>query len=165
MNDLVIRNRQRQWPVDLTLLRQIALAALDQTPPRRAGRASAGCELGVFLVGARQMARLNQRHLGHAGSTDVITFGYPTADLPGRTVPPLQGDIFISVEDARRQARRFRTTWTAEIVRYLVHGLLHLEGFDDLDPRPRRRMKREENRRVRRLVQQFPIHRLGRCAA
>ena len=76
----------------------------------------------------------------------------------------LHGDIFICLEEAGRQARVFRTTWQAEVVRYLVHGLLHLSGHDDLDPGARRRMKRVENRLVRWLAAGFAFTRLGKGA-
>jgi len=62
------------------------------------------------------------------------------------------------------QAKRFRSTWQSEIVRYVVHGILHLLGHDDLKPALRRRMKREENRLVRRLSQKISFAQLSRTA-
>ena len=47
---------------------------------------------------------------------------------------PLHGEIFICVDEAVWQARKFRTSWQSEIVRYLVHGVLHLLGHDDSRP-------------------------------
>ncbi len=84
-------------------------------------------ELGVHLIGAGEMARLNETFLGHEGSTDVITFNHREGAPAGK----LYGEIFICVDDALVQARRFRVWWQAEVARYLVHGLLHLEGWDD----------------------------------
>jgi ssRNA-specific RNase YbeY (16S rRNA maturation enzyme) len=55
------------------------------------------------------------------------------------------------------QARKFRTTWQMELSRYLVHGLLHLCGYNDQQPQARRRMKTMENRLVRRLANEFPL--------
>ena len=55
------------------------------------------------------------------------------------------------MDDAVAQATEFKTTWQSEVVRYVVHGVLHLLGHDDLQPDLRRKMKREENRLVRRL--------------
>jgi probable rRNA maturation factor len=76
----------------------------------------------------------------------------------------VQGDLVICLDEARRQARVFGTTWQAEVVRYLVHGLLHLRGHDDLEPDARRRMKRVEDRIVRRLAAGFDFKRLGKGA-
>ena len=104
------------------------------------------------------MTRINQTFLNHAGSTDVITFDY---SVPAPT-PCLAGEIFICVDDAVRQAREFGTTWPAEVVRYLVHGLLHLEGYDDLITARRRAMKREEHRVLEDLAERFPLRGLAR---
>lgn len=86
------------------------------------------------------------------------------AALPGPTAAcVLHGDVFICLEEARRQARAWGTTWPAELVRYVVHGLLHLCGYDDLAPGPRRELKRVEHRLVHRLAAGFPFNRLGRA--
>jgi rRNA maturation RNase YbeY len=74
----------------------------------------------------------------------------------------LQGEIFICPAEAKVQARRFRTTWTSELTRYLVHGLLHLQGYDDLRAADRRRMKRREGRLLRQLSRQFDLRELAR---
>ena len=92
------------------------------------------------------MTRLNQQFLQHEGSTDIITFDH------GSTPERLFGEMFICVAEAERQAKAFGTTWQAELRRYVIHGILHLRGYDDLEPAKRRVMKREENRLVRKLV-------------
>ena len=61
-----------------------------------------------------------------------------------------------------KQAREFGTTWQSEVVRYVIHGLLHLRGHDDLKPAERRVMKREENRLLKRVAGCCPIHTLSR---
>jgi probable rRNA maturation factor len=73
---------------------------------------------------------------------------------------PLFGEIFISVDDAVAQARQFRTTWPAELVRYVIHGILHLRGYDDLTPAARRTMKKEENRLLSGVRRGFPLSKL-----
>jgi probable rRNA maturation factor len=150
--DLCLRNRQHTRPVDLRRLTQITRHLLVEHFPHGL------CELGVHLVAAPEMTRHNERFLGHAGSTDVITFDY--ADTPG--APSLCGEIFLCVDDAVAQARLFRTTWQSELVRYLIHGLLHLHGHDDLQPAARRRMKRQENRILREVSRRFAVARLAR---
>ena len=92
------------------------------------------------------MTRLNETFLRHKGSTDVITFDY--ADKPKS---PLYGEIFICIDDVMANARRFGVTPRNELLRCVVHGMLHLSGFDDIKPAARRRMKREENRLLRKL--------------
>ncbi len=102
-------------------------------------------EVAVHWVGTRGSARMNFQFLQHTGPTDIITFDQ------GSTRECLRGELFICVQEAVRQAREFGTTWHQEIRRYVIHGLLHLRGFDDQDPRSRRRMKQEEGRLLRRF--------------
>jgi rRNA maturation RNase YbeY len=151
---VTILNRQRRKRVDLALLRRITLALLGDL-----GLESA--ELGIHLVAARQMAQVNWRYLRHEGSTDVITFNHDAGDgaEPGSD-RQLYGELFVCVDDAAKQAGEFQTTWRSEIVRYVVHGVLHLLGHDDLEAGPRRKMKRAENRLVRRLEAAFPVSKL-----
>jgi probable rRNA maturation factor len=61
------------------------------------------------------------------------------------------------VDEAIFQSKKFKTNWQSEIVRYIVHGVLHLLGHDDLKLALRRRMKREENRLVRLLAKKFSL--------
>lgn len=142
---LTLRNRQRRWRLDVRRLEEVAAAFLAEIVPPTA-------QLGVHLVGATAMARLNRRWLDHEGSTDVITFDH-------RASPdaPLYGELFISIDDASAQAKEFGTTPEHEVVRYIVHGVLHLRGHDDQTPAARRLMKREENRWMRRLEARFPL--------
>lgn len=144
-------NRQKSRRVNLTLLRRIGATLLEELLEQR------NYELGVHLIGAEEMAELNETFLGHTGSTDVITFNHQQSPDGA-----LHGEIFISVADALAQARQFRTTWQAEIVRYLAHGILHLEGYDDTRAAARRAMKRQENKLVKELSGRFELAKVGR---
>jgi probable rRNA maturation factor len=159
-----VRNLERPTRVHTRLLRQVALSALELLPPRvQSAPEPRRHEVTFHLAGDTRMASLNETHLGHPGPTDVITFDYGDP-LPARgpAVGGLRGDVFIGVEVARRQAREFQTDWTAEVVRYVVHGLLHLDGYDDREPAARCAMKRVENRLVRVLAGRFDFSQLGR---
>lgn len=152
MNDLWVWNRQRVESINLPLLRRITRTLIaeefDDTP----------FEIGVYLVGPREMARINQAFLDHSGSTDVITFPYTKPKYDHL----VQGEVFVSVDDAVKQAKTFRTTWQSELVRYVLHGILHLKGHDDVKPAARRLMKREENRLLRLLGRRFRFSELRR---
>lgn len=115
------------------LIEAAALAAL------RATRAPAAGEVEVALVGDRTMARLNRRFLGHRGPTDVLAF-------PGRggARDPSLGEIVISVDRARLQARREGWPVRREVALLAVHGVLHLRGYDDRTPRAAARMRARE---------------------
>ncbi len=157
---LTLRNCQPRR-VDLRLLRQIVQALLHATRPNGGG------DLGICIVAAPEMTRLNETFLHHKGSTDVITFDYAEgaeeASRPsaGNASPDsLHGEIFICLDDAVTQARRFHVTWQSELVRYAVHGLLHLLSYDDRTARTRQRMKAAEDKLVRELAHQFDFQRL-----
>ena len=156
MNELLLRSRQRARPVNLPLLRRIARVLLEEW------LALERYELGVRLVGSAEMIRLNRQFLNHEGSTDVITFDYlsPASRSPRRAAR-IEGEILICVDDAVAQAPRFHSTWQSELVRYLVHGVLHLLGYEDSNPAARRLMKGEENRLLRALARSFHFQQLA----
>jgi probable rRNA maturation factor len=85
--------------------------------------------ISIAFVGAKAMAKMNERYLRHAGVTDVISFGM------GREAPglPAIGDIYICPEVARRNARRHRVPVSQELARLVVHGTLHVVGYDHPD--------------------------------
>ena len=157
MRELQVRNRQRDQALDVKFVRELARALLEQE------LGLAAYELGLTFISADRMAEINEHYLQHEGSTDVITFDYRDGyERPGDGSSELAGEIFISVSDARRQASEFKTRWEEEIVRYIVHGVLHLRGYNDLSSKKRTVMKHEENRLVRRLKQHFDFRRVER---
>jgi probable rRNA maturation factor len=88
-----------------------------------------GCELSLSLVGDRAIRRLNRTWRKKDKATDVLSF--PAGDLPKGTPGPRQlGDVVISLDTAKRQAKEYSRTLEAEVARYLAHGLLHLLGHD-----------------------------------
>ncbi len=147
---LAFQDRQHTRRVNRPLLRRLAKALVEEFLGIQ------DYELGIYLVGNREITALNEAFLRHAGSTDVITFDYGAPDHPARR----HGEVFICLDEAVVQARRFRTTWQLELTRYLVHGLLHLSGYDDRRAPARRRMKREEDRLLAGLGKRFQLSRL-----
>jgi probable rRNA maturation factor len=153
MKRIRIFNRQRTMCLQGSLLRQMAQCLLEELLDRHQ------YELGIHIINAEEMARLNETFLGHEGSTDVITFDHKE----NATEETICGEIFISIDDALVHARRFRVRWPQEVTRYLVHGVLHLEGYDDKDSVSRRAMKREENKLLKELSARFALTRLGKA--
>ena len=125
-----VRNRQRAHPVNVVRLRQLA------------GTAAADFQsLSIVLVGDAEMARLNLRYHAVTGTTDVLSFDYGAGN----------GELIISVAQAVAQARHYRTTPSRELALYVIHGILHLQGYDDITPGKRRRMRAAERRLLDRL--------------
>ena len=142
MPAITVLNRQRKVSVKPEPLRDFAARALRECLKLRSAKPSALAklrELNIVLVSDRRMAELHRRFLQQPGPTDVITFQH--------------GEIFVSTETARRQARRFGTSLEHELRLYIVHGLLHLHGFDDKDACSSAKMKRTQEQ----LVAMFPL--------
>jgi len=144
---IAVSNRQRVRKINLPLLKKITAAALEELKIE-------GVELGIILIGAREMALLHEEFLGHKGPTDVITFDYKNSERR------IHGEIVVCVEEAGRQSREFGTSRQSEIVRYIVHGILHLLGHDDLKPAARKRMKQAEGRILGKLSRRFALSKL-----
>jgi rRNA maturation RNase YbeY len=156
-------NRQETRRVNLALFGEMARSLLINMPPRPGQNGAnenspINGQLGIHLIAAAEMACLNEEFLGHAGSTDVITFNYQE----DKAAAGWCGEIFISVDDAVACAPRFRVGWTLELARYLAHGLLHLRGYDDRAPASRREMKMRENRLIKVLSRRFACAKLER---
>jgi probable rRNA maturation factor len=127
---ITVRTLQRKIPVNVVDLERFANRAVRLCLKMRRNRVTKLArlpEISILLVGNRRMSYLHRRFLGESGPTDVLTFQH--------------GEIFISVEMAREQARRFGNPFAREIRLYIVHGLLHLHGFDDKNEANARRMR------------------------
>jgi len=105
---------------------------------RSAGRAWVRQQLSIALVSDREIRALNRRWRGKDRPTDVLSF---PLDEPGA-----QGDVVISLDTARRQAREGGWSLAAELRRLLAHGILHCKGYDHERPADARRMAAAERR-------------------
>jgi probable rRNA maturation factor len=123
-----VSNLQRRTRVSPERLRTVARRAL-------AALGRADREVHVTVVDDRRIRALNTRYLGARRATDVLAF-----DLTGPGPARLWGEVIVSAETAARQARRLGVPLAAELDLLVVHGLLHLAGYDDHGPRRARRM-------------------------
>lgn len=82
--------------------------------------------------------QLNVNYLDHDTLTDIITFPYTTP-------PQIEGDIFISIERVRDNASTFKVSFEEELLRVIIHGVLHLCGFKDKTPAEKEEMNQKEN--------------------
>src|SRR6266545_3681998 len=123
-----VSNRQRRIRVSTPRLRATAEAAL-----RALGRADR--DVHVSVVDDAAIRRLNSRYLRRRTTTDVLAFDL---DVPGPS--RLLGEVIVSADTARRQARQAGVPVALELDLLVVHGLLHLAGWDDHEPREARLM-------------------------
>jgi probable rRNA maturation factor len=112
----------------------------------------ADAELSLVLVGNAEIRKLNARYRRKDYPTDVLSFPIEGASArPGR----LLGDVVISVEKADEQAKERGRTRNEEIVTLLIHGVVHLLGYDhERSAKDARAMKRLENKIYRQLCEQ-----------
>jgi probable rRNA maturation factor len=130
-----LRNLQRKISVNVAELQKFAVKAVRccaQLRKRRPTDLTKLREIFVWLISDSRMARLHRQFVGETRSTDVLTFQH--------------GEIFISVETANRQARVFGNSLMRELQLYIVHGLLHLHGFDDRTQAEARKMNRTQEK-------------------
>ena len=141
-----IRNLQRSKSLNLRKVRKDLAKALVLL-----GLGNA--ELSLLFVGRRRMKQLNTAYRGIPRETDVLSFpmteeGWaPFASPHASHCEPfiMLGDIVVSVPKVTEQAKNYRTTFHVELLRLLIHGLLHLIGYDhEADKRTRLKMEKKE---------------------
>ena len=113
-------NRQRRFRIGTESIRSLCTGILGAL-------GAESCEVSIVLVGERTMRDLNRRFRGRDYATDVLSFEYGGK---GESGAPLLGEVVISPASALRQALRWGSTHDREMRRLLVHGMLHLLGYD-----------------------------------
>ena len=128
---IAVRNLQRRVPVDVVDLEKFGAKAVKLCLRWRKNRDTdlvRAREVSVFIISDWKMTGLHRQFMNEAGPTDVITFQH--------------GEIFISADTAVRNAQRFGNSLPSELRLYIVHGLLHLHGFDDREKAGARKMEK-----------------------
>jgi probable rRNA maturation factor len=139
---LLLARRVRAWSPPRAELESWARAAL--------GRRAAGSEVGVCVVGASESRRLNARFRGRDAPTNVLSF--PAARMPAAAgAARALGELIVCPQVLRQEARAQDKTLRAHWAHLIVHGTLHLVGYDHLRAADARRMERREIRVLRRL--------------
>lgn len=101
--------------------------------------------LEINMLSSEKMIGINKKYLKHNYSTDIITFDYSNERNN------LDGEIFISVDDASENCKKYHVTLDNEVLRLVSHGILHMAGYDDVTSAKRKRMKKAEDILVQRL--------------
>ena len=101
----------------------------------------AGDIIYVFCSEA-EILRINQVYLKHDYYTDIITFDYSEGDK-------ISGDLFISLETIKTNSKKFKTKFDEELRRVMVHGILHLCGYEDKTPVMKKVMREKEDEALR----------------
>lgn len=130
---VIIKNLQKIIPINQKKIQKAALKVLSFEGVKLTG------EITILFIGDKQIQELNLLYLGFDRPTDVISFDSSLSKKE------FVFDIAISVETALRNSRRFKSRPEDEILRYVIHGLLHLLGYNDNNKTNRLRMCKIEN--------------------
>lgn len=96
--------------------------------------------LEINFIFGEDIHTINKLYLKHDYTTDIITFNY--SDI----IQQIDGEIFISIDDALSNSKKFKVTLSDELARLVIHGILHLLGYDDQNVSDKKIMKRLENK-------------------
>ena len=94
----------------------------------------------INFINSKEIKKINNKYLKHNYSTDIITFNY------SETKKELDGEIYISIEDVASNSEKYKVTFMEEVLRLIIHGFLHLLGYDDKDKKNKVIMKRLEDK-------------------
>ena len=143
--------RQREKRPKLKILETLVCRAA------RAAGLPEETDLSLVFLPDRAMAELNESSLNHQGPTDVICFDLRASELRMPKGEEFDADveIYVCPDVARREAEKRALPYAREVVLYVVHGLLHAAGEDDLVPAKKRRMRRREKQLLAILEKEF----------
>ena len=104
--------------------------------------------INYILTSDNYLLKINKEYLSHNYYTDIITFNY----CENKTI---SGDIFISIDTVKNNSKRFGVTLIEELQRVIVHGVLHLIGYDDQNDEEKVLMREKENYYLERFKNLF----------
>lgn len=114
-------------------------------------------KISVAFVSLTKIAKINEKFVGHEGITDVISFDYRSSDTLHDDYAVI-AELIVSYEKAFFEAQKRRnTSFAEELTLYIIHGLLHIHGFDDITLEDRRRMRKAERRVMSILKMEFDL--------
>lgn len=103
-------------------------------------------DINYLFTNDEEVLKVNQEFLGHDYYTDIITFDTSDYGFPGADEDKVSSDIVISVDTVRENAALYGATFEDELHRVIIHGILHLIGYDDHEEEDKREMREAEDR-------------------
>ncbi|MFA5060493.1 MAG: rRNA maturation RNase YbeY [Candidatus Omnitrophota bacterium] len=134
--DITIKNLQTAIPIRHN---QILKAAKEFLRAKRVEDA----QLSLVFTSTSTIKQLNKKYLNRSYATDVLAFDLGDKKSSAKN---FHGEIIICAQTAQRNSKIFRTRLADELLLYVAHGILHILGFDDHEPKDIKRMRREEQK-------------------
>jgi probable rRNA maturation factor len=128
-----ITNRQKTLPLDRGRIRRAVGAIVRDAE-------IADARISIAIVDDPTIAKLHEQFLNDPEPTDVLSFALE------RSTQFLEGEVVVSAETAKACAAKYRATPEEELLRYVIHGTLHLVGYDDATPGQRATMRKKERK-------------------
>lgn len=138
----IVENKNRSYAINPSFIKKVIGQVL------RCLKKTKDIDIEVIFVDDPAIKKLNKTYKKTDRTTDVLSFGL---DAGVFGIKKLVGNVFISLDTARSNAGRFGTSFEEEVVLYVIHGILHLAGYDDGTGAEVRRMRAEEKRILERV--------------
>lgn len=136
--EITIQNLQKKIPLNFSQLKKIILKILAEKKIKLA-------DLSVVFVSAQKIAALNKKYLHRSYATDVLAFDF-LEEKASNKKNQICGEVIISTDAVIKNSKEFNTHIDAELALYVIHGILHLLGYDDHLPKDIQQMRLEEKR-------------------
>ena len=142
MLKVLINDELSAHEIDYEQLQQAVLSVTEEAGIQRG-------EISLAIVDNETIHALNRQYLQHDYPTDVISF------VLEQQPAQLEGEIIVSVEMAVEVAKQYGWPWKDELLLYVIHGALHLIGYDDKDPQKKQAMRQAERRHLERFSVEY----------
>ena len=136
MSKVLIENISSDSKINLSSLKKLAQKILSDFKEKG--------DLNIILVADNFMRKLNQKFTRRNGTTDVLSFSFKE-EGEKKIKKELLGEVYISIDRARKQAHEYQATPDQELKRLLAHGVLHLLGYEHKTKRDLEKMRKKED--------------------
>lgn len=142
----------RKIPIPVISIKKIVKIVLKEENVKKAF-------LTIVLAQDAMIRRLNKKYLSRDLSTDVLSFDlmHPFSSKSG-----LVGDVVVCVDTAAAVAKKIKVTFEEELIRYIVHGILHLIGYDDSSPKEKKKMWKRQEFLVKKIIKDVPMSQVSK---
>ena len=145
LNGIGIIDLQKCFPIDKNRMKKLVKSILKIEKK--------DAEVNIVFVDNKRIKEMNRTFLGHNYATDVLSFAYHEPSMKNN----ICGEVVVSVEMANKRAQRRGDMVEGEIVLYVIHGLLHLFGYNDEKKREAKKMHQREGELLSNLGYSVPI--------